>query len=123
MSDSRVLLPIAISLGVLASGAWAGPRGHSPADMDRDLLEVTVRVRPKSPLTSLAASGVLFSLPAAAQRAITGREFFPHLISGSFHQGLVVVFAVAAALSALAAFASLLRGGRYVDDGDENRDL
>ena len=31
-----------------------------------------------------------------------------------FHHGLVVVFAVAAALSALAAVASLLRGGRYV---------
>jgi amidase len=42
MSDSRVLLPIAISLGMLASGAWAGPRGHSPADMDRDLLEATI---------------------------------------------------------------------------------
>jgi hypothetical protein len=71
----------------------------------------------------LAASGVLSSLPAVAQQTITGREFFPHLISGSFYQGLVVVFAVAAALSALAAFASLLRGGRYIDDGDENRDL
>jgi Asp-tRNA(Asn)/Glu-tRNA(Gln) amidotransferase A subunit family amidase len=42
MSDSRVLLPIAISLGMLASGAWAAPRGHSPADMDRDLLEATI---------------------------------------------------------------------------------
>ena len=58
----------------------------------------------------LAASRVLSTLPAAAQRTITGRQFFPDLISGPFHHGLVVVFAVAAALAALAAVASLLRG-------------
>jgi MFS family permease len=62
----------------------------------------------------LAASHVLSSLPVAHRQVITGREFFPDLISGPFHQGLVVVFAVAAALSLLAALASLLRGGRYV---------
>ncbi len=63
----------------------------------------------------LAASRVLPTLPAASQRAITGRRFFPELISGPFHHGLVVVFIVAAGLSVLAAVASLLRGGRYVD--------
>jgi len=62
----------------------------------------------------LASSGVLSSLPPANQQIVTGRKFFPDLISGPFHQGLVVVFAVAAALSVLAALASLLRGGRYV---------
>jgi MFS family permease len=62
----------------------------------------------------LATKGALSSLPAAHQRILTGREFFPNLISGPFHQGLVVVFAVAAGLSAIAALASLLRGGRYV---------
>jgi hypothetical protein len=65
----------------------------------------------------LAASRVLFSLPAAAQHAITGREFFPDLISGPFRHGLVVVFIVAACLSGFAALASLLRGGRYIDPG------
>ncbi len=65
----------------------------------------------------LAPSGVLSSLPAAAG-TITGRRFFPDLISGPFHQGLVVVFAVAAGLSALAALASLLRGGRDVRPPD-----
>jgi hypothetical protein len=62
----------------------------------------------------LSTAGVLASLPAAAQRALTGREFFPQLISAPFHHGLTVVFAVAAGLAALAALASLLRGGRYV---------
>jgi MFS family permease len=65
----------------------------------------------------LAASHVLSTLPAHAQQVITGREFFPHLISGPFHTGLVVVFAAAAVLSLIAGLASLLRGGRYVDPG------
>jgi hypothetical protein len=60
----------------------------------------------------LAAGGVLSSLPAASQRVLTGRTFFPGLISGPFHQGLSVVLAVATALAVLAALASLLRGGR-----------
>jgi hypothetical protein len=62
----------------------------------------------------LAPNRVLTSPPAAAQQTITGREFFPDLISGPFHQGLAVAFAVAAALSAVAVLASLLGGGRYV---------
>jgi hypothetical protein len=51
-------------------------------------------------------------LPAASQRALTGREFFPGLLSGPFHSGLIVVFAVSAGLSALAGLASLPRGKR-----------
>jgi MFS family permease len=66
----------------------------------------------------LAASHVLSSLPAAARQVLTGRGFFPDLISQPFHHGLVVVFAVAAALAGLAALASLLRGGRYVHPAD-----
>jgi len=64
---------------------------------------------------ALAASHVLLSLPASAQRTITGSEFFPSLISGPFHHGLVVVFAMSAGLSALAGVASLLRGRRQPD--------
>jgi type IV secretory pathway VirB2 component (pilin) len=45
---------------------------------------------------------------------LTGHQFFPHLISGPFHDGLTVVFIVAAGLSLLGALASLMRGGRYV---------
>ena len=66
----------------------------------------------------LAARGVLSSLPAAAQQTITGREFFPDLISGAFQHGLVVVFALATALTVLAALASALRGRRHVPSPD-----
>ena len=58
----------------------------------------------------LQPSGVLTHLTAAQQHTLTGSEFFPTLISGPFHSGLVVVFAFAAGLAFLAAIASLLRG-------------
>jgi hypothetical protein len=62
----------------------------------------------------LAPTGVLGHLPAGAQQTLTGREFFPHLIAGPFHTGLVVVFATGAVLGLVSALASLLRGGHAV---------
>ncbi|MGH2896375.1 MAG: MFS transporter, partial [Solirubrobacteraceae bacterium] len=62
----------------------------------------------------LGATHALAALPAANRAVLTGHQFFPHLISGPFHDGLVIVFIVAAGLSVLGALASLLRGGRYV---------
>jgi hypothetical protein len=62
----------------------------------------------------LEPTGVLSTLPAANRQTLTGREFFPDLISGPFHHGLIVVFTVAAVMSVLGACASLLRGGRPV---------
>ena len=64
--------------------------------------------------TLLAPTGVLTSLPASDVATLTGKEFFPRLISGPFHHGLIVVFGVAAVLSLIGAIASFSRGGRYV---------
>ncbi len=58
----------------------------------------------------LSQYGALSPLTPANQNLLTGREFFPDLISGPFHNGLVVVFAVSAALGVIAAIVSLLRG-------------
>jgi hypothetical protein len=44
---------------------------------------------------------------------LTGRQFFPHLISSPFHTALVYAFVFAAVACAVAAVASLLRGGKY----------
>jgi MFS family permease len=60
----------------------------------------------------LAPSGALGTLPASNQATLTGREFFPNLISAPFHQGLMIVFLVGAILALFAALASLLRGRR-----------
>ncbi len=62
----------------------------------------------------LSTAGVLARLPQASQQILTGRQFFPQLISGPFHHGLVIALSASAALAALAGVASLLRGGRYV---------
>jgi MFS family permease len=58
----------------------------------------------------LAPTGVLAKLPPASQAELTGRTFFPSLLSGPFHNGLIVVFSVSAALSLVAGLVSLLRG-------------
>jgi MFS family permease len=58
----------------------------------------------------LSQHGALSPLTPADRDLLTGREFFPNLISGPFHDGLVLVFAVSAALGLIAAIASLMRG-------------
>jgi MFS family permease len=110
-------LPTTLTSGLQRYGVPHGV-AHSVATLPpvSSLFAAVLGVNPLAHL--LSAGHVLTSLPAAAQRVITGRQFFPHLISDPFHDGLVVVFAVSAGLSALAALASLLRGGRYVDPGE-----
>ena len=58
-------------------------------------------------------------MPAGALKdadlgTLTSKEFFPELISGPFHQGLVIVFAVAIGMSLVGAAASRFRGPRYI---------
>ena len=60
----------------------------------------------------LSAAGALGSLPAQAQRVLTGRQFFPELLSSPFEHGLTIVFAVSAALAFISAIASSARGKR-----------
>ena len=62
----------------------------------------------------LAPTGALDTLSAADQAALTGKEFFPQLISGPFHDGLIVVFIAAAIMSFIGAGASLARGKKFV---------
>jgi MFS family permease len=58
----------------------------------------------------LAPSGVLRTLPSGQAATLTGTRFFPELVSGPFHHGLVTVFTAAAIMAGIAAVASLLRG-------------
>ncbi|HTX29346.1 MAG TPA: MFS transporter, partial [Streptosporangiaceae bacterium] len=61
----------------------------------------------------LTPSGTLSKLPAHNVAVLTGRQFFPHLISAPFHHGLVIVFTTAAIMSVTAAVVSLLRGKQF----------
>jgi MFS family permease len=64
----------------------------------------------------LEPTGVLDRLPAGHVATLTGKEFFPHLISEPFHHGLVIVFVAATVMTVIGAAASLFRGARYIHD-------
>jgi hypothetical protein len=59
---------------------------------------------------------VISHLPASHAAYLTGRSFFPSLISPAFSNGLSVAFDFAIAACLVAAVASLLRGRRYVHE-------
>jgi MFS family permease len=67
----------------------------------------------------LGPSGVLATLPPHNVAVLTGTQFFPHLISGPFHHGLIIVFTAAAAMSLVGAAVSLLRGSQFYYDAPE----
>jgi hypothetical protein len=66
-----------------------------------------------NPVGHLLGPDVLAGLSPADRSALTGGEFFPQLVSGPFHHGLLVVFTAAAAMAVVAAVASASRGARY----------
>jgi MFS family permease len=66
------------------------------------------------PVQHLIGPHALSQLPLAQQNVLTGRRFFPGLISAPFQAGLHAAFDFAIVASLLAAGASWLRGGRYV---------
>jgi hypothetical protein len=67
-----------------------------------------------NPLKTLLGAKVLSQLPARSVHLLTGREFFPSLISKPFHSGLDEVFTFPIVICLIAAVASWSRGGRYV---------
>jgi MFS family permease len=104
-------LPHTLQTGLAAHGVPAGDAGrisHLPpvATLFSSFLGY-------NPMATLLGPHVLAGLPATQAHALTGRSFFPHLISGPFHTALVyaLVFAIVACL--VAAVASLLRGGKF----------
>ena len=72
------------------------------------------------PVQHLIGAHALSQLPLAQQHALTGRRFFPGLISAPFRAGLHAALDFAIVASLLAAGASWLRGGRYVYSDEED---
>ncbi len=64
--------------------------------------------------TLLEPSGVLATLPPGDVATLTGTAFFPQLISGPLHAGLVLVFLTGAVMMLVGAVASWFAGGRFV---------
>ncbi|MGB7795778.1 MAG: MFS transporter [Pseudonocardiaceae bacterium] len=67
-----------------------------------------------NPVQTLLGPHVLHQLPAGHAAYLTGRGFFPALISAPFSDGLAIAFGFAIIACLIAAIASWLRGGKYV---------
>jgi MFS family permease len=108
-------LPTTLTNGLTANGvphALAAKIGAAPPVSS--LFAAFLGYNPVQQL--LAPTGVLKHLPAHQVSVLTGKRFFPELLSGPFHHGLVIVFSTAMFFLVIAAIASALRGGRYVYD-------
>jgi MFS family permease len=102
-------LPSALDSGLRAQGVSA-----AAADQVADLPPVSTLFATflgENPIGKLLGpSGVLDTLPAHNVQILTGTRFFPQLVSGPFHDGLITVFSLAAAMAVVGALASALRG-------------
>ncbi|MFI1097408.1 MFS transporter [Streptomyces sp. NPDC020917] len=102
-------LPGALEAGLRGQGVPAGAAHHAASlPPVSTVFSAFLGINPVQ--TLLGPSGTLDRLPAHNRSVLTGKEFFPHLISAPFHHGLVIVFATAAVMALLAATASALRG-------------
>jgi MFS family permease len=117
-----------LSIGIFFSLMVAGLASSLPSTMSHGLIAQGIPASSANSLSHLPPIGVLFSaflgynpmkqllgpllahMPSAHAAYLSGREFFPHLITGPFHSGLGVAFAFAIAANVLAAIASLLTG-------------
>jgi hypothetical protein len=66
-----------------------------------------------NPMAELLAPFNGLAQPGVNAEVLTGKTFFPELITGPFHSGLVVVFSAAAIMMVIGAIASLFNPGRY----------
>ena len=104
-------LPSALRSGLEAHGVAASTAQHAAHLPPVSILFAAFLGY--NPIQHLVGAHALQSLGAAQQSLLTGRSFFPHLISGPFRNGLHEAFLFAIIACLLAAAASLMRGGRY----------
>jgi hypothetical protein len=106
-------LPAALSHGLVAQGV---PRADAARVAALPPVSVMfAALLGYNPIQTLLGSA-LARLPASHAAYLTGRSFFPSLISPAFSNGLSIAFDFAIAACLIAAVASLLRGRRYVHE-------
>ncbi|HXN38757.1 MAG TPA: MFS transporter, partial [Solirubrobacteraceae bacterium] len=104
-------LPHTLSSGLQAHGvtaAAAASAAHTPP-----VSVLFAAFLGYNPIEHLVGPHVLSTLSAASRATLTGRSFFPQLISAPFRTGLHEAFLFAIVACLIAAGASLLRGGKY----------
>ncbi|MFF0487646.1 MFS transporter [Nocardia sp. NPDC004068] len=126
---------MALSIGIFFSLMIVGLSGTLPGAMNSGLREQGVPADVASQIADLPPVGSLFATflgynpfkellgpsgtldkPGVHADVLTGQEFFPHLISGPFHSGLIAVFLTAAVMMLLGSIASwFARGDNYVE--------
>ncbi|MBE8525628.1 MFS transporter [Amycolatopsis sp. H6(2020)] len=115
-----------LSIGFFFSLIIAGLSSSLPSTMSQGLIEHGVPASSAAEIANLPAVAVLFaaflgynpiqqllggqlsSLPPDQASFLTGRSFFPNLISGPFQSGLAVAFGFAIVVCLIGAVASLL---------------
>ena len=108
-------LPGTLSAGLSAQGVSAAAAHHA-AQLPAVSTVFAAFLGANPMQTLLGPTGVLNTLSPTAKATITGKTFFPNLISGPFHHGLTIVFATAAGMALLAVLASMLRGAAPAKD-------
>jgi MFS family permease len=124
-----------LSIGIFFSLMVAGLSGSLPSALSGGLVAQGIPAAAAQQISHLPPIGVLFAaflgynpmqqllgpllghLPPGHAAYVTGRQFFPHLITTPFHNGLGIAFAFAIAANVLAAVASLLTGKRRRSGG------
>ncbi|HEX3541507.1 MAG TPA: MFS transporter [Acidimicrobiales bacterium] len=69
-----------------------------------------------NPMQKLLGSAAAAHVTSAQWATITGKRFFPNLISGPFLKGLRITLVASAVMMLIAAWASWMRGAKYVHD-------
>ncbi len=106
-------LPAAIRTGLAAHGVSHVTAGHVAQLPPVSILFAAFLGY--NPIGHLLGPGALHALTAHQRAVLTGRSFFPHLISAPFRNGLHEAFAFAIVACLIAAAASLMRGGRVAE--------
>jgi MFS family permease len=126
-----------LSIGIFFSLMVAGLSSKLPTTLFSGLTAQGVPAGAAAPISHLPPIGVLFAaflgynpmqqllgpilhqLNPAHVAYLIGREFFPHLITGPFHDGLGVAFGFAIAACVIGAIASALTGKRKKSLGEK----
>jgi MFS family permease len=112
-------LPAAMSSGLQAHGvptAVANTAAHLPP-----VSILFAAFLGYNPIQHLLGSTALTHISAQSQAILTGRSFFPHLISAPFRSGLHEAFYFAITACIVAALASLMRGTPYQPDDEQSQ--
>ncbi|MBX7454767.1 MFS transporter [Mycolicibacterium sp. 3033] len=107
-------LPAALSNGLQAQGVSSSV-AHDVANLP-PVGSLFAAFLGYNPIAELLEPSHALQQPGVNADVLTGKTFFPQLITEPFHSGLTVVFLAAAAMMVIGAVASMFNPGRYAED-------